>query len=107
MHDTLFFSLQLYGKRVRDNVFVVWTHDVAIFTDFVNYLNCLDSTGKIKFTMPIADNNGLDIIITVTVYFRSRNFREQKLSRDEKFARFLHFASINFRESAKIEFFAS
>ena len=46
-------------------------------------------------------------IVYYMIYFRSRNFREQKLSRAEKFAKFLHFASINFRESAKIEFFAS
>ena len=40
--------------------------------------------------------------IFILAYFRSRNFREQKLSRAEKFAKFLYFASINFRESAKI-----
>ena len=31
-------------------------------------------------------------------YFRCTNFREEKLSRRQKFAKFLHFAWINFRE---------
>ena len=32
------------------------------------------------------------------IYFRCRNFREQKLLRVGKFAKFLYFANINFRE---------
>ena len=39
-------------------------------------------------------------------YFKGRNFREQKLSRTNFFAKFLHLANINFREKAMLENFA-
>ena len=38
-------------KRFTDDVFVVWTHDTPKLPSFFNYLNNIDDTGKIKFTM--------------------------------------------------------
>ena len=50
-------------KRFRDDVFVVWTHDAAKLPSFLDYLNNIDETGKIKFTMQIADEvNGLEFL---------------------------------------------
>ena len=50
-------------KRFRDDVFVVWTHDTAKLPSFLDYLNNIDETGKIKFTMQIADEvNGLEFL---------------------------------------------
>ena len=50
-------------KRFRDDLFVVWTHDTAKLPSFLNYINNIDDTGKIKFTMQIADDvNGLEIL---------------------------------------------
>ena len=50
-------------KRFRDDVFVVWTHDTAKLLSFLDYLNNIDETGKIKFTMQIADEvNGLEFL---------------------------------------------
>ena len=43
-------------KRLRDDVFVVWTHDTAKLPSFLDDLNNIDNTGKIKFTMQIADD---------------------------------------------------
>ena len=43
-------------KRFRDDVFVVWTHDTAKLPSFLDCLNTIDGTGKIKFTMQIADD---------------------------------------------------
>ena len=48
-------------KRFRGDVFVIWTHDITELTSFLDYLNNIDETGKIKFTMQIADEvNGLE-----------------------------------------------
>ena len=49
------------SKRFRDNVFVVSTHDTAKLPSFLDYLNNIDDTGKVKFAMQIADDvNGLE-----------------------------------------------
>ena len=46
-------------KRFRGDVFVVWTHDTANFF----CLSKIDETGKIKFTLQIADDlNGLEFL---------------------------------------------
>ena len=44
-------------KRFRDDIFVVWAHGSATLNLFLNYLNSLDDTGKIKFTMQVAHEN--------------------------------------------------
>ena len=50
-------------KRFRDDVFVVWTHDTAKLASFLDYLNNIDETGKIKFIMQIVDEiNGLEFL---------------------------------------------
>ena len=49
-------------KRLRDDVFSVWTHNINTLPAFLDYLNNIDSTGKIKFTMQIADENGLEFL---------------------------------------------
>ena len=49
-------------KRFRDDVFSVWTHNINTLPAFLDYLNNIDSTGKIKFNMQIADENGLEFL---------------------------------------------
>ena len=50
-------------KRFRHDVFVVWTHDIAKLPSFLDYPNNIDETGKIKFTMQVADGvNGLEFL---------------------------------------------
>ena len=50
-------------KRLRDYGFVVWTHGTAKLPSFLDYLINIDKTGKIKFTMQIADEvNGLEFL---------------------------------------------
>ena len=50
-------------KRIRDDVLVVWTHDTVKLPSFLDCLNNIDDTGKIKFTMQIADEvNGLEFL---------------------------------------------
>ena len=46
-------------KRFRDDAFVLWEHDTASLSSFLDYLNVMDKTGKIKFTMEITGDTGL------------------------------------------------
>ena len=49
-------------KPFRDGVFSVWTHNINILSAFLDYLHNIDSTGKIKFSMQIADENGFEFL---------------------------------------------
>ena len=49
-------------KRFRDDVFVLWEHGTASLSSFLDYLNTMDKTGKIKFTMEIAGDTGLEFL---------------------------------------------
>ena len=71
-------------KHFRDDVFSVWTHNINTLPAFQDYLNNIDSTGKIKFTTQIAGENGLEFLylklkmnenskITVDVFLKSCN----------------------------------
>ena len=42
--------------------FSVWKHNINTLPTFLDYLNNIDSTGKTKFTMQIADENGLEFL---------------------------------------------
>ena len=49
-------------KRFRNDVFSVWTHNINTLSALLDYLNNIDSTGKIKFTLRIADENDLEFL---------------------------------------------
>ena len=49
-------------KRYRDDIFVLWEHGTASFFSLLDYLNTMDKTGKIKFTMEIASDTGLEFL---------------------------------------------
>ena len=49
-------------KRFRDEVFVVWTHGHTAVSLFLEYLNNIDKTGKIQFTMQAAGDDGLEFL---------------------------------------------
>ena len=49
-------------KRFRDDVFTVWTHGIDKLPSYLYYLNNLDESGKIKFTMQIAENKCLEFL---------------------------------------------
>ena len=48
-------------KRFRVDIFVLWEHGTAFLLFFLDYLNTMDKTCKIKFTIEIAGATGLDI----------------------------------------------
>ena len=50
-------------KRFRDDIFVLSEHGTASLFSFLDYLNTIDKTGKIKFTVEIAGDIGLEHLI--------------------------------------------
>ena len=70
-------------KRFRDDVFVLWEHSTASLSSFLDYLNTMGKTGKIKFTMEIAGDTVLGFLdlklkinegkIRVDVFAKSTN----------------------------------
>ena len=77
-------------KRFKDDIFTLWEHGIVTLPLFLDYLNGIDTTGKIKFTMEIAGENGLeflDLILKIaninnhllnTSSLKSERKREQK-----------------------------
>ena len=49
-------------KRFHDNVFVVRTHGPTSVSLFLEHLNNIDQTGKIKFTIQVAGDDGLEFL---------------------------------------------
>ena len=49
-------------KRFKDDIFTLWEHGVDTLPFFFDYLNGVDTTGKIKFTKEIASENGLQFL---------------------------------------------
>ena len=42
-------------KRFRDNIFVLWPYGRESLILFLDYINTLDPTQKVKFTMEVAE----------------------------------------------------
>ena len=70
-------------KRFRNHIFALWKHGTASLSSFLDYLNTMDKTGKIKFTLEIAGDTGLEFLnlklkinegkVRVDVYAKSTN----------------------------------
>ena len=71
-------------KMFRGDVFVLWPHGREFLVSFLDYINTLDPTEKIKFTIEVAEpNNYLEFLdlklqwenekITVDVYSKPTN----------------------------------
>ena len=70
-------------KRFRDNIFVLWEHDIGSVPLLLSYLNSIDKTGKINFTREIASDTGLEFIdlkleivkskVTVNIFAKPTN----------------------------------
>ena len=44
-------------KRFRDDIFVVWPHTLKELQVFFNYMNNIDQSKKIQFTMEVAKDS--------------------------------------------------
>ena len=49
-------------KGFRDEIFTLCEHGINTLPSFLDYLNGMDTTGKIKFTMDIAGENGSEFL---------------------------------------------
>ena len=49
-------------KKYRDYILTIWTHGSDTLESFLDYLNQIDSTGKIKFTMQVQDEDGIEFL---------------------------------------------
>ena len=74
----------LIWKRFRDDVIALWIHSNEDANHYLDYLNTIDASGKIRFTMETETENGLEFLdlrlklkgcnkITVDVYSKPTN----------------------------------
>ena len=47
----------LYWKSFRDDIFAVWNHSLQELHKFFEFMNSIDTYGKIKFTLSVANSN--------------------------------------------------
>ena len=52
-----FNPLVICWKRFRDDIFVVWPHTLEELQVFFNYMNNIDQSKKIQFTMEVAKDS--------------------------------------------------
>ena len=49
-------------KRFRDDIFCLWNHSLEELQKFFEFMNNVDITGKIKFTMSVANESVLEFL---------------------------------------------
>ena len=49
-------------KRFRDDMFCLWNHSLEELQKFFEFMNNVDTAGKIKFTMSIANELELELL---------------------------------------------
>ena len=52
----------LIWKCFRDHVIALWIHSEKDANHYLNYLNTIDASGKIRFTMEIENENSLEFL---------------------------------------------
>ena len=49
-------------NRFQDDIFRIWTHGSDTLESFLDYLNQIDLTGKIKFIMQVHGKDGIECL---------------------------------------------
>ena len=49
-------------KRFRDDIFCLWNHSLEELQKFFEFMNNVDTTGRIKFTMSVANESVLEFL---------------------------------------------
>ena len=52
----------LIWKRFCDHMITLWIHSIEDANHYLNYLNTIDATGKIRYTMQTKSENGLEFL---------------------------------------------
>ena len=60
------------GKRFRD-IFSVWNNSLQELHKFFEFMNSIDTSGKIKFTMSIANNNSILEFLDLSLHINEHN----------------------------------
>ena len=63
----------LCWKRFRDGIFAVWKHSLQEHHKFFEFMNTIDTSGKIKFTMSIAKNNSILEFLDLSLHINEEN----------------------------------
>ena len=63
----------LCWKRFRDDIFAVWNHPLQELHKFFEFMNSIDTSGKIKFTMLLANNNSILEFVDLSLHINKQN----------------------------------
>ena len=63
----------LCWKRFRDYIFAVRNHSLQELHKFFEFMNSIDTSGKIKFTMSIANNNSILEFLDLILHINEHN----------------------------------
>ena len=63
----------LCWKRFRDDIFAVWNHSLQELHKFFEFMNSIDTSSKIKFTMSIANNNSILEFLDLSLHINEHN----------------------------------
>ena len=63
----------LCWKRFRDDIFALWNHSLQELYKFFEFMNSIDTSGKIKFTMTVAINNSILEFLDFSLHINEHN----------------------------------
>ena len=63
----------LCWKRFRDDIFAVWNHSLQEIHKFFEFMNSIDTSGKIKFTISVANNNSILDFLDLSLHINEHN----------------------------------
>ena len=63
----------LCWKRFRNDIFAVWIHSLEELYKFFEFMNSIDASGKIKFTMSIANNHSVLEFLDLSLHIYEHN----------------------------------
>ena len=63
----------LCWKRFGDDIFAVWNHSLPELHKFFEFINSIDTSGKINFTMYVANNNSILEFLDLRLHINENN----------------------------------
>ena len=63
----------LCWKRFRDDIFAAWNHSLQELHKFFEFMNSIDTSGKIKFTMSKANNDTILEFLDLYLHIKEHN----------------------------------
>ena len=69
----LTYTPKVLWKRFRDDIFAVWNHSLQELHKFFGFMNSIDTSGKTKFTISIANNNSVLEVLDLSLHINKNN----------------------------------